>query len=303
MRRVGVRLMRIAAVSSLLLGSFGCKTQDDAAAAAKQMVDTAQTLSNYYDALDRVVVATEGSRQARRMLNGVDTDNSELEKQRHLLHQRKELAEQIANMAAEFKELTASTASKDTATAASKFEGQLQTLGAFPANDMATKALTSSIQVLLDAMLAHEEIRAAKLIEPVTRALADFFKSEEKDYDEINAGYYESAFNTTKLLMKQHAVDTSSFFDPSLAPFDLKLAKAPTLETTADDDMQKWLAARRDDKQAQSKKATENMADCLEEMDRRVALVTADKTFSIGDGPITLERVDSWIQTVTKELP
>src|ERR1700712_2966017 len=94
-----------------LLAGGGCKTQDDAVAAAAQLSSTAKTLSAYYGALDQVLANTEGAYLAQYAING--TPPLELGEERAQIRARGEMAGDLAQLAAVFEKLAGSTAPAD----------------------------------------------------------------------------------------------------------------------------------------------------------------------------------------------
>lgn len=119
-------LMAVTLAGSLL---NGCKTQDDAVAAASQMATTAKTMCAYYAALDHVLGETEDAYQAQYALLG--TPPADLSETRKEVQMREDLATQIGNLATLFQKMTGEEAEASDASTAKK--SSEKSSGALPA--------------------------------------------------------------------------------------------------------------------------------------------------------------------------
>jgi len=298
------RSIAVVALGALLTGGLsGCKTQDDAVAAAAQMAKTATTLCAYYDSMDKVVTATEDTFQAQSALDGIPPpDPKKLEDIRAQLLLRKKMATKIANIATALQKITGSTAAKDSATAAGNFNTELVKLNAISSNDFEAKVLTESVQLLVQYVQANDEIKAARQIEPVTHALAVFYQSEKPQYDHLNDDYLTAAASVSHLMVSTNQVGTDPAFLSALKPFDL----TPTLSTKTRAAMQPYLQTKIDKeykaKEDEAHQASRALGDALNEMDVRVSLVTHQQPMRIRTEPLSLETAKGWIAEVTKEV-
>ncbi len=111
-------------VSLTIVGGMlvGCKTQEDAVAAATQMASAAKTMCAYYAALDRVLAETEDAYQAQYALLGTPPDD--LSETRKEVQLRADLATQIGNLATLFQKMTGQEAEANDASAAKSTSGK-----------------------------------------------------------------------------------------------------------------------------------------------------------------------------------
>jgi hypothetical protein len=291
--------LRCAAALLLLAFAVGCKTQEDAAAAASQMVSTAQTMSAYYDALDQVVVRTEDCYQAQSALLGVAP--ADLKDTLAQIQMRSEMAGDVAQLAAIFQKLTGSTASGDASDAAVKLNTELVTVKALSSNSIEAEAVKDVVKNIVALIQQHKEIEAAKKMAPLSAALSKFFDSEAPVYDSLNTVYLDTAKSVAHSLIKRNQVDSTAVFASALKPFDL----TPAIDSA---DLKKgmsvYLDAQVDSKYttdlAASKKATSGLSDALKEMNKRIDLVENEKPMHARLPPITLADVNKWISILTK---
>lgn len=324
-------------LAALLLA--GCKTQDDAVAAATQMAATAKTMSAYYAALDKVLAGTQDAYQAQYALLGVPPDN--LSETRKEVQLRADLAAQIGNLSTLFQKLTGPAEASDasaaagkkgssaasgggltsmlggagaasgssangssaggTASGSAKKTPESPVLSALSSNSAEFKAVSMGIDEIVALIREHEETKAAKKIAPLCDHLATFFASEEGTYDSINQAYLVTADSVAKKMVQDNQVDPSAVFVSSLQPFGLAPAVDQAKTKTA---MQEYLLAQIDTqyglKLRSAQDATAAMGKSLNEMDARVKLVAGDKPMKIRMAPFSLAMVESWITQVSK---
>ena len=314
------RLAALLVVGCGLAG--GCRTQQDAAAAASQMATTAQTVAAYYASLDHVLAETEDAYEAQYTLLGVPPED--LSETRAEIQKRADLAKQIGNLATTFQKLTG-PGSDAAATATEKPAKSGGTAGAIAHDVSATGAskpassgssgtsisgalqtVSDNSQVLdkgIDAILAlireHEEVKAARDMAPLCDNLAKFFDQESGIYDSINEAYLVTAKSVAQKMVQENEVDISAVFVSSLQPFglapsisrnELRSNLQPFLLAQID----KGYAAKLDSAQA----ATAALDKALGEMDARVKLVAQDKPMRLRIPPFSLKTVESWIAEV-----
>ncbi len=295
---------RLALVAVLLAGVSGCKTQDDAVAAAKQMTTTAATLAAYYQTLDTVVGGTEDTFDAQAVLQGVPAMAPKtLEEIRAQLKLRRELAAKIADLASALTKMTGSTGAADSSKAATKLNAEMVSLAGKKSNDTETKAVTESVNLLMQLIQQHEEVKAAKQVEPVTAALAAFFQKEEPEYDALNDGYLTAAQSVAKMMVTSHQVGGDAAFVSALSPFGLTPAANEKTQAAMESQLLAKIDAEYKRREDEAHKATGAMYDSLKEMDARVSLVTRDQPMDIRQEPLTLKTVQGWIASTQKEAP
>ena len=293
------------AAAFLLLLTFaaGCKTQDDAVAAAAQLSSTAKTLSGYYGALDRVLADTEGAYLAQYAINGAPP--LELGEERAQIRVRGEMAREVAELAAVFEKLTGSTAPVDAAEAAEKLNTELVSVKAFSQNDTETAALKFGVKEIVALVQQHKEVQAAKKMAPFTAALSKFFDSEMPVYDSINSTYLGTAGAVAKALVKRNQVqvDVESDYAAVLKRFDLTPAidraelrsGSPEVKAKMSTVLEAQIENKRKVADEAAKEATAAMSEALKEMDRRVETVAKDQPMKIVLPPPTLDTVKMWI--------
>src|SRR5947209_4431474 len=115
-----LRRARHSAWFVLLLSAFfisGCKTSEDAQAASAQLTATAQALSEYYAALDTMLVETDQLYAVKAILIPAAVYDQAakdlLAESRTEIAKREQLADALTTVAASFGSLTGSTAAAD----------------------------------------------------------------------------------------------------------------------------------------------------------------------------------------------
>jgi hypothetical protein len=286
-------------VAILLIGVGGCKTQEDASAAALQMASTSHALCDYYRALDHVLAATEDAYEAQNVLLSVPT--MDLTETRGQIRLRAELANTVGEVASLFQRMTTSSAATDASAAAGKLNEEMASMKGLTANDGETKAVTVAVQAIVALVEEHKEVEAAKQVAILCHDLSVFFESERKAYDSINEAYLLTAKTVALELVKTKQVDASGVFVSSLQPFGLSpaIGRAQTKEA-----MEPYLTAQINAdyklRMEDATKATEALSAALKEMDARVNLVAHDKPMSLRQEPFSLAEVKSWVVEINK---
>lgn len=317
----------------------GCKTQQDAVAAATQMAATAKTMAAYYTSLDHVLAETQDAYQAQFALLGIEGE--ELSETRKEVQLRADMAKQIGNLSTLFQKLTGPAEASDASAAAAKKDSsgksgssaadllggvsasvessssasgasgggagsakkktESPVLSALSSTSPQYKAVSAGIDEIVALIREHEEAKAAKRIAPVCDNLMAFFDSEQETYDSINQAYLVTARAVARKMVQNNQVDASAVFVSSLQPFGLTAAIDDAKIKTA---MQEYLLAQIDTQYAlklkSAQEATEALDQALKEMDARVKLVAGDKPMTLRMPPFSLETVQSWISQVSK---
>lgn len=302
----------------------GCKTQQDAAAAASQMATTAQVLAAYYASLDHVLAETQDAYEAQYTLLGVPPEN--LSETRAEIQKRTDLAKQIGNLATAFQKVTgpgsdaAATATEKSAksggAAAAVAHGVSAAAASKPASSgssgtsasNALETVSDNSQVLdkgIDAILAlireHEEVKAARDMAPLCDNLAKFFGQESGIYDSINEAYLVTAKSVARKMVEDNEVDISAVYVSSLQPFGL----APSISRNElRSNLQPFLLTQIDHaynaRLESAHEATAALEKALGEMDARVKLVAEDKPMRLRIPPFSLHTVETWIARVNQ---
>ena len=104
----------------------GCKTSDDAVAAASQLTATASSLNNYYSALESLLTETDQLYQIQAAINALAPYDAPTKKfiteTASEIHKRKKMATSLTMLAQEFAKLSGSTSETNASTAAANLE-------------------------------------------------------------------------------------------------------------------------------------------------------------------------------------
>jgi len=294
------------AIAAILLGCLtlclGCKTTQDAAAAATQLSATAKSLCDYYAALSKILADTDQIRSLNEQLYAkpyppesrqeVKTTQSELDK-------RTALAADLSTLAGSFAKLTGSTAPADVAAAGSKLETEVDTLASYKASSGEQNIIKSGLQLFVTAIQAHKEREAAQAMDKIADGLSALFDKEAPSWKSANDVYVQLAATLAASLVGQNAVDNSAMLKPALDPFgltpstpsaDLSMKLAPLAKQQIAD-RQAALVAAYD-------KASDAMSKSLKEMSQRIHLVATDKPMAFRIPPVTLTNVQQWVTQV-----
>jgi hypothetical protein len=286
-------------VIAIALFANGCKTQEDAAAAAKQMASTSRELSAYYLSLDHILAETENSYQAQFALQRVPPED--LSETRAQIRLRADMADEIGNVSALFQKIAGSSAASDASASAANLNAEVVSLKGLTTNDAETKLVTSGIKEIVALIQQHEEVQAARKVGPLCHNLSIFFDSEKASYLSIQEGYLKVARSVSKGMVSANQVDTSPVFLSALQPFGL----APAVDrASVKENMQSYMLAQIEANYKlrldEGQKATNALSASLKEMDARIDLVAHDKPMQFREPPFSLETVKEWIADVNK---
>jgi hypothetical protein len=286
-------------VISMALFASGCKTQEDAAAAARQMASTSRELCAYYLSLDHILAETEDSYQAQFALQRVPPED--LSETRAQIRLRADMADEIGNVSALFQKIAGSSAASDASASAANLNAEVVSMKGLTSNDMETKLVTTGIKEIVALIQQHEEVQAARKVGPLCHNLSIFFDSEKASYLSIQEGYLKVARSVSKGMVSANQVDTSPVFLSALQPFGL----APAIDRgSMKDNMQSYMLAQIEANYKlrldEGQKATNALSASLKEMDARIELVAHDKPMQFREPPFSLETVKEWIADVNK---
>ena len=283
----------------LVAGLQGCKTHEDAVAAAEQMAETAATLQQYYATLDAVVVKTAEVRRAQRyLLHGPPDPGSDarLEVRRSELAKRAVLAGDVAKISALFGEITGSRAADDAAKYAEDLRQQAAGLKLIADNDAVQKALQGAVTSLVNLVRAHDEVKAAKALDPVLVALCNLFDTEKAVYLAVMADYYTGAAANAVVLIEKDQVSVASQYRSSLEPFGLRAEiNLPELKSAAREDLKSVVNTKVAALNQDSSDSADALADALHRMEARVNTVARGGVLRVRVPPLSLEAVKAWI--------
>lgn len=308
----GSNRLRIVTIPILLCLSLasGCKTSDDAAAAATQLTSTASTLTSYYSALETLNTETDQLYQLQAAINPLapydtqtkayvtDTE-AEIEK-------REKLAAALTTLAQEFAKLSGSTAAADASTAAGNLEAAVAGLNVPGASMSATNVnlMQDAVQLIVKTIQEHKEREAAAAIDKFTAGLDTWFQSEEPLYNTIGSNYAIVTKSLAQALISQGQVDPSAYLNTVFSPYGLTpQITDPALKSK----VQAILAAQVDQKSAAlasaQQSASTNMEKSLAEMASRIHMVATEKPMAFRTAPVTLTEVQSWVSRTRQGAP
>lgn len=299
-----VRQIRLAAIVFLcgLIFATGCKTSEDAAAAATQMSATAKSLADYYAALETILDNTDQVYILNAQLyhKPYNPENRQLLKSNQdELDKRIKLATDFSTLAAEFAQLTGSTASADVSASALKLQTEVTSLASINASKREQGILKAALGLLVTAIQEHKERKAARAIGDFATGLNTLFVKEAPVWTSVDQVFNAVAGVLATNLVDDNATDNSGLFKVALGPFGLVPAASSAdfnskLAPLAKD----RIASRKAQLNASFDQATVAMAKSLDEMSKRIHLVADDKPMSFRVPPLTLATVEKWADQV-----
>jgi hypothetical protein len=276
----------------------GCKTADDAAAAATQMSATAKSLCDYYTALGAILTDTDQVRSLNEVLYAKPysaANRQELKTTQAELAKRVALAADLSTLAASFAKLTGSTAPADVAAAGAKLETEADSLASYTASAAEQSAIKTALKLLMTAVMAHKEHEAAQAMDSLAAGLSALFDKEAGTWSSVETSYLEVAATLAGSLADQNAIDNSSVLKPALDPFGLAPA-APTadLNTKLTPLAKQQIDAKKAAALKSYQDASDAMSKSLHEMAERIHLVATEKPMAFRIPPLTLSTVEQW---------
>ena len=295
--RSGVRSMAFLAFASLLLVA-GCKTSDDAAAAASQMSATAEALSDYYTAAGTTLADTDQlfTLEANLLSKPYNTENQQLIRANETaLAKRAALASDLSALASSFAKLTGSSAPADVSAAASRCADEISSLSARKQSSAEQNALKDAMQLLVKAVQEHKERESAKAIDQVAQDLFGFFAKEVPIWNSNEQIYIQQTTEVADYLAEHDAIDTSAFLKVALDPLGLTPSVAsPELKAELAPLAKQQITARAAALNDAYARATGAMTASLQEMSQRIHLVAEDKPMVFRVPPVTIATVEQW---------
>jgi hypothetical protein len=308
------KVRRRAIAASVLLSCVffagGCKTSDDAKAAATQLSATAKSLTDYYSALDTILAETDQLNAVQVVLYGIPYDaptKAEIADARAEIQKRAALAKDLTDLAQSFAKLTGSTASTDASASAGKLEAEVKSLGAskvFANSSPEMVGLNLAIGLVVTAVQEHKEREAAKGMSQFAAALGELFTKEAPVYESINDQYAVVSSSLAKSLLQNGQTDPSSFFKVALDPYGLTPEVTDTklrggIEKLAEQQVDQKSQALKDSQ----KSATDDMEKSLKQMADRIELVANDKPMQARTAPLTVADVEKWASQFSTTTP
>ena len=280
----------------------GCKTSDDAAAAASQMQATAQSLSDYYSGLQTILENTNQLYLLNQQLYSkpYPPENQQLlENNEEELAKRAALAGNFSSLAGEFAELSRSSYPGEVASSAMKLAGQVDTLAKLKVSSNEQSALKGALQLLATAIQAHKEREAEKAMSASVKALAELFARETDAWNSTEEVYSSVASTLANNLVDANATDNSAMLRVALDPFGLTPSMGSTETNTKLAPLAKQqIATKQKAMDENFQGATQAMAQSLEEMGKRIDAVAADKPLAFRVPPLSLATVEKWAAQV-----
>ncbi len=293
--------LRIAAGGMALAAVFlaGCKTSDDATAAAGQMATTSQELSSYYKALQTTFEETDELYRLNEQLYSkpYTAENQQLLKSNEAeLAKRAQLATDLSSLSESFGGLSGSTAPSDAASAASQVEEDVEKLSPLKASSTEQGALKLAVQELATAIQQHKEREAAKAMEGAAQSLSDLFAKETEIWNSTEQVYSQIAANLAASLVDANVTDNGAVLDVALTPFGL-------VRNVSIGDMNGKLApvakqqilTKKAAMDEAYKSATDGMAKALAQMAQRIQTLAEGKPMTQRMPPLSLATVQQWV--------
>ncbi|MFT4111698.1 hypothetical protein [Silvibacterium sp.] len=293
---------RCAAVTVLLIAVSGCKTAEDATAAAAQMSATAKSLSDYYAALGVVLTARDAIGKVNEALfekpypeasrKGVQTTQAELAK-------RTAMATDLSALAADFASLAGSKASDDVATACGKLETEVDGLASHKASSTEQAAIKAGIEALVTAVKEHKERESAKAMDSVASGLSALFDKEAPEWRSEEVVYLDLAATLAGNLADENAVDSGALLKPALDPFGLAAGPVtPATGAKLAPLLKQQIAEKKTAQLAAYDKASAAMSDALKEMATRIHTVATEQPMKFRLPPPTIDGVKQWTDQI-----
>lgn len=280
----------------------GCKTSQDASAAATQMSATAKSLSDYYAALSTILTDTDELHSLNEQLYSKPysaENRKELKTTQSELDARVKLAADLSTFADDFAKLSGSTAPADVAAAGNKLETEADNLASYKASTGEQNVIKSALQLLVTAIQEHKEREAAQAMDSLACGLSSLFDKEAPAWNSVDDVYLQLAATLAGNLLNDNEVDYSPLLKPALDPFGLTpLASSAKLGAKLAPLAKQQIDARKAAQTSSYSSATDAMSKSLKEMSQRIHLVATDKPMAFRVPPITVATVEQWATQV-----
>lgn len=299
--RVTFRAIAVLFCVNMILAT-GCKTSDDAAAAATQMSATAKSLSDYYAALNATLANTNQLYILNQQLTSrpySDENRQLLKNNQAELAKRAALAADFSTLAAEFSKLSGSTAAADISASAAKLQTEIDTLASVKASTNEQSILKSALQLFVKAVQEHKEREAAKAICDFSQGLTALFIKESEVWNSVETNYTKIAANLAEYLVEHDATDNSGLLKVALDPFGLTpTAATAELKAQLAPMAKQQIVTRAAAQDDAFTKATDAMTKSLQEMGKRIEAVAENKPMAFRMPPLTIGSVEKWVAQV-----
>lgn len=276
----------------------GCKSSEDAAAAAGQMQATAQSLSDYYSGLRTTLENTNQLYLLNQQLDSkpyTDENRQLLKDNEEELEKRASLAVGFSSLAGDFAELSQLSYPGDVAASAVKLANQVDTLAKLKVSSNEQSALKGALQLLATVIQQHKEREAEKAMSGSVKALSDLFAKETGVWNSTEEVYSSIAATLAKNLVDANATDNSAMLKVALDPFGLTpSAGSADTNTKLAPLAKQQIATRQKQMDASFEQATQAMSDSLAEMGKRIDAVAAGKPMVFRFPPVSLATVEKW---------
>ncbi|HZZ37702.1 MAG TPA: hypothetical protein VFE06_01135 [Acidobacteriaceae bacterium] len=296
--------LRIAAGGVVLsaLTLTGCKTSDDAAAAASQMAATSQQLCSYYKALQTTFQQTDELYQLNEQLNSkpYTAENQQLLKNNEAeLAKRAQLATDLSSLSEGFGALSASATPSNVASAASQVEADLDKLSPVKASSTEQGALKLAVQQLASAVQEHKEREAAKAMEGAAQSLSDLFAKETEIWNSTEQVYSQIAANLASSLVDANVTDNGAVLEVALTPFGLiRNGSIGDMNGKLAPVAKQQITTKKAAMDEAYRSATDGMAKALAQMAQRIQALADGKPMTERRAPLSLATVQAWVTQV-----
>ncbi|HEY0760714.1 MAG TPA: hypothetical protein VGD59_15810 [Acidisarcina sp.] len=287
----------------VLLLVNGCKTSEDATAAATQMTTTASALVDYYAALEKLMKKTDELNRLQEAMLTIpyqQPDRKQIADQAAEFEKREQMAEELTQLAGAFTSLASPAAAQAATDSTTKLQTELASIKQLtPATDE-INAMTGAMQLLVSAIQQHKEREAAKAMAATLTGLDGFFLKEMRANESLDSQFVTLAGSLATNLVDQGQIDESSYVQDALGSFDLTARVTdPGIKARIDVLAKAHIAARGDAEKRRFARASTGMEQALAEMARRVNTVASDKAMKSRLAPPSLADVAKW----TAEIP
>ncbi|HEY1903879.1 MAG TPA: hypothetical protein VGG56_15710 [Terracidiphilus sp.] len=293
------RAIAAAVISSLFLIA-GCKTGDDAKAAATQLTATAKCLTDYYTALDTILTESDQLNAVEQVMYGIPYDavtKAQIADSRSEIKKRAALAKGLTDLAASFAKLTGSSATTDASASAASLAKEVNTLQPMKgklSSDEQT-GMKVAVGLIVTAIQEHKERKAAHGMAQLTKGLHDFFVKEEPDYQSIGDQYAVLSGSLANSLLQNGQTDPAGFFKVALDPYGLTpQITDPKLRDGIEKLAEQQVTAKQDALKTAQNKATADMEKSLQQMSDRIDLVANEKPMELRIAPLSIANVEKW---------
>jgi len=288
-----------------LVALTGCRTDEQSAAAAKQLSDAATSLTAYYGSLHTLLDQTDRLYQLQAVLSPIapydELTRGKLHETEAEIEKRQHLAETLTELAKSYSTLAGSTAPSAVATSTANLQSALSDLDSthFGMSSGNISLMQSSVKLIVGALKTRDEKQAAAQMDALAAQLAKWFTDEQPACNSIAASYASLSQSIALPLLISGQTDLSAQFAPALSPYGLtpkisdEALKARLREATRAEIATKSAAIVDQQKQASGELATS-----LTGAASRIHAVVTKQPTDTKPHPVTGKQMLGWLNTV-----